>query len=220
MPADPWLSPERPAPPPRRVVDTRGIPRGHGESLDLGVQHLQSRQLLHRGVAARVLVLCEAHGGPVGPSYLDRNDLLDERPGVDCLDRSLMAAQRPGILLLPGDSVLHRAVVRHRYRHVEGRGVGGGRMRQWHPALVVPRIFARGEGFASAQQRCGGTGLHSAGQHHAAHSGGDLAGGHSDRGQAGCTLPVDRHTRNTGESEVDGDVACAVAAALQTLGEH
>src|SRR4051794_3429597 len=103
-------------------------------------------------VAARMLVLGEDGGGAVGLWHLDRNDLIDERSGVDGFDRVLVAPHGPLVLRLPGDAVLNRAVVPNRDRHVDCRSVRSWRVRQRIPRVDV---LVLGEGDALAADRGG-----------------------------------------------------------------
>src|SRR3954451_3033891 len=82
----------RPPGTPGAVVHARGIP---GRRRAFRVEHrLEAREPLDRRVAARALVRGElAH----------RDDLVGEEPLVDRLDRALVRAQRPEVLILARD---------------------------------------------------------------------------------------------------------------------
>ena len=58
------------------VVEARRVAGRDREVLDLGVQRLERRHLLHRAAAARVLVDVEDLGRAVAHRHLDRDDLL------------------------------------------------------------------------------------------------------------------------------------------------
>jgi hypothetical protein len=119
------------------VVDARGVAGRDRESVDLGVQHLEPREGLDSRLAPRMLVLGERDRSPVGLRDLDRHDLVDEGAGVDGLDGALVAAQRPFVLRLTGDPVLHRTVVGDGDGHVEGGSILGGGMGEREPGVLV-----------------------------------------------------------------------------------
>ena len=120
-----------------RVVETRRVARGDREVVDLGVQRLERRHLLHRGAAARVLVGVEDLGGAVAHRHFDRDDLLLEATFVDRGDRALVRTQRPRVAVGAGETGRLRGVVPDGDRHVEGGRVGRGGVRRRHPLLVV-----------------------------------------------------------------------------------
>src|SRR3546814_7355735 len=75
------------------VVGAGRVAGGDAEALDLGVQHLERRQPLHRGVAAGVLVDGEGPLGAVAAHDLDRHDLLVEAAVVDGGDGPLRSEE-------------------------------------------------------------------------------------------------------------------------------
>src|SRR5436305_12107607 len=105
------------------IVETRGISGSHGEALYLRMYDPQCGKGFQTAVAARMLVLGEDGGGAVGLRHVNRNDLIDERSGVDGFDRVLVAPHGPLVLRPPGDAVLNRAVVPNRDRHVDCRSL-------------------------------------------------------------------------------------------------
>ncbi len=120
-----------------RVVQARRVAGRDREVLDLGVQRLERRHLLHRAAAARVLVGVEDLGRAVAHRDLDRDDLLFEATLVDRGDRALVRTERPRVAVGAGEAGGLRGVVTDGDRHVEGGRVGSGGVRRRHPLLVV-----------------------------------------------------------------------------------
>ena len=84
----------------RRVVEARRVAGRDREVLDLGVQRLERRHLLHRAAAARVLVGVEDLRRAVAHRDLDRDDLLLQATFVDRGDRALVRTERPRVAVL------------------------------------------------------------------------------------------------------------------------
>ena len=127
---------------------------------------------------------------------------------------------RPGVLVLAGQTVFHGAVLRHGDRHVQRRRLIAPRVGQREPLLHVAGLLAGAEKLAADEPRAQRQRFHAAGQDGGAHARCDLPGAYRDGRQARGALPVDGHAGDLVQAQVDGDVAGAVAAALQTLGEH
>ena len=111
-----------------------------------------------------MLVHGERDRGSVRLEHLDGDDFVDERSGIDGLDRALVATQRPLVLILASDPILNVAVVSDGDGHVHGRGVRRRSMRLGEPLLVVLRGLAGGKGLTLLQYRSGRQRLHAAGK--------------------------------------------------------
>ena len=175
-----------------RVVGPAAVARGDREALDLRVQHLQRRELLEAGVAARMLVDAELDQRAVEACDLQRDDLVDEGAAVDRCDRTLMRTERPGVHLLAGDPDRLRGVPPDGDRHVAARRIGRLHVRRRNPPLLE---FQRRPGDAPVHQRCHRQRLHATADDDLLCSGADLRRRVGDRGQAARTVPVDGLSR-------------------------
>ena len=120
----------------RAVVQARRVAGGDAEALDLGVQRLERRELLHRGAAARVLVDRERHRScrRAAAPRSGRSRLRSGPRRSRATARDVRLA-RPVVHLLAGDADLLRGVPADRDRHVERGRVGRLGVARRHPRL-------------------------------------------------------------------------------------
>ena len=161
------------------VVHARRVAGGRRA---LGVEdRLQRGELLERGVAPRALV-----DGQVA----DRDDLVREPALVDRLDRALVRAKRPAVLLLARDPELaaHERRLLDHVAAVEGRRQPVVDHRVDQRAVAEPVAEAR----LLEQVRRVRHRLHAAGDDHLAVAGADHRVGDLDRADRGGADLVDR----------------------------
>ena len=166
----------------RRVAGGDGAGRVKGGT--------QRRKRLRGGVAAWTLVHVErhlAHGVPAVPVrrdcdvVLQRRDFFGEASGIDRGNRTLMAAQREGVLFLARDAALARVVLRDEAgREIDVR------------IAVDERRIGR---HLVAAHRHHAHRLGAAGDRRAAEAAHDALGGIRDRLQAGRAKAIDGHRR-------------------------
>jgi hypothetical protein len=143
---------------------------------------------------------------------LDRDDLVDEPPLIDRLDRLPVRIGGPLIHLFPGDVRQLRGVPADGERHVGVRridAVGVG----WREPRVDPVVRSWGSPLAD---RRGRTGLDTSGDDGAVHAGVDRCRGHRDSRQACGAVPIHREAGDgvhaVGEGGMPGDDAAAIHA--------